>query len=84
MAGTRAIASLVDLFGLPDETAKVLASDAAAAQLLRYPDRVHLRLVAMQPKDSDGRRTIVPPPLARPRSTSSSPRTWSSPATRAR
>ncbi len=48
-----AIATLVELFGLPDETASVLASDEAAAQLLRYPDRVHLRLVAMQPNDSD-------------------------------
>ena len=50
----KAIARLVELFGLPDETAKVLASDRAVAQLLRYPDRVHLRLVAMQPKDPDG------------------------------
>ncbi len=49
-----AIGTLVELFGLPDETASVLASDEAAAQLLRYPDRVHLRLVAMQPNDSDG------------------------------
>ncbi|HEX6475625.1 MAG TPA: CorA family divalent cation transporter [Candidatus Limnocylindria bacterium] len=43
------IARLVEVFGLPDETAKVLASDRTVAQLLRYPDRVHLRLVAMQP-----------------------------------
>jgi len=49
-----AIATLVELFGLPDETASVLASDEAAAQLLRYSDRVHLRLVAMQPDDADG------------------------------
>ncbi|HKO33139.1 MAG TPA: CorA family divalent cation transporter [Candidatus Limnocylindria bacterium] len=51
---TDAIASLVDLFGLPDETASVLASDEAAAQLLRYRDRVHLRLVAMQPNEAEG------------------------------
>ena len=43
------ITQLVEIFGLPDETAKVLASDRAVAQLLRYPDRVHMRLVAMQP-----------------------------------
>jgi Mg2+ and Co2+ transporter CorA len=48
-----AIARLVDLFALPDETAKVLASDRAVAQLLRYSDRVHLRLVAMQASDSE-------------------------------
>ena len=47
------IARLVEIFGLPDETAKVLASDRAVAQLLRYPDRVHLRLVAMQPNHPD-------------------------------
>jgi len=47
-----AIARLIEVFALPDETAKVLASDRAIAQLLRYPDRVHLRLVAMQPHDS--------------------------------
>ena len=49
-----AIGTLVELFRLPDETASVLASDEPAAQLLRYPERVHLRLVAMQPNDSDG------------------------------
>jgi Mg2+ and Co2+ transporter CorA len=49
-----AIARLVEIFGLPDETAKVLASDRVVAQLLRYPERVHLRLVAMQPNDSHG------------------------------
>jgi len=48
-----AIARLVEIFELPDETAKVLASDRAVAQLLRYPDRMHLRLVAMQPDDAD-------------------------------
>jgi magnesium transporter len=47
------IARLVEIFDLPDETAKVLASDRAVAQLLRYSDRVHLRLVAMQPTDGD-------------------------------
>lgn len=51
----KAIARLVELFGLTDETAKMLASDRAVAQLLRYPDRVHLRLVAMQPKDPGGK-----------------------------
>ena len=56
-----AIASLVDLFALPDETASVLASDESAAQLLRYPDRVHLRLVASRTATS-GRasRTSAP------------------------
>ena len=51
------IARLVEIFDLPGEVAKVLASDRAVAQLLRYPDRVHLRLVAMQPTDRDDRPT---------------------------
>ncbi len=50
-----AIAALVELVGLPDETASVLASDENVAQLLRYPDRVHLRLVAMQPNEDSHR-----------------------------
>ncbi|HEY8178514.1 MAG TPA: CorA family divalent cation transporter [Candidatus Limnocylindria bacterium] len=50
-----AIARLVELVGLPDETARVLASDQNVAQLLRYPDRVHLRLVAMQPNEDSHR-----------------------------
>jgi Mg2+ and Co2+ transporter CorA len=48
-----AIAELQATFGLPDEVARVLASDRAVAQLLRYPDRILLRLVAMQPADGD-------------------------------
>ncbi|HEX5578522.1 MAG TPA: CorA family divalent cation transporter, partial [Candidatus Limnocylindria bacterium] len=44
---------LVEIFGLPAETVAVLGSDRTVAQLLRYSDRVHLRLVAMQPSDAD-------------------------------
>lgn len=46
-----AIDLLTATFGLTAETAKVLASDRTVAQLLRYPERVHLRLVTMQPGD---------------------------------
>ena len=52
MAGTtKQSLGCVELVGLPDETARVLASDETWRQLLRYPDRVHLRLVAMQPNE---------------------------------
>ena len=63
MAGTRKRSlDWSKLFELPDETAQVLASDDASAQLLRYPDRVHLRLVAMQPERlrRDGRQSRRP------------------------
>jgi Mg2+ and Co2+ transporter CorA len=43
-----AIEQLGIAFDLPAETTKMLASDRAVAQLLRYPERVHLRLVAME------------------------------------
>jgi magnesium transporter len=43
-----AVEQLRTTFDLPVETTKVLASDQAVAQLLRYPERVHLRLVAME------------------------------------
>jgi magnesium transporter len=50
-----AIEQLPTVFELPGETTKVLASDRPAAQLLRYPERVHLRLVAMESaKSADG------------------------------
>jgi magnesium transporter len=39
-------------FDLPAETTKVLGSDRAVAQLLRFPQLVHLRLVAMEPDRS--------------------------------
>jgi magnesium transporter len=52
------IEQLRTAFDLPAETTKMLASDRAVAQLLRYPERVHLRLVAMEsaksPDESDG------------------------------
>ena len=49
-------ASVIDelkrLLELPAETAKLLEADDTTPHLLRYPERVHLRLVAMQPNDS--------------------------------
>ncbi|MEP6468713.1 MAG: magnesium transporter CorA family protein [Chloroflexota bacterium] len=47
-----ALEQLRTTFDLPDETTRVLASDRTVAQLLRYPERVHLRLVAMEPDES--------------------------------
>jgi Mg2+ and Co2+ transporter CorA len=50
-----AIERLRIAFDLPSETTTVLASDQATAQLLRYRERVHLRLVAVEPaKSPDG------------------------------
>jgi magnesium transporter len=42
-----------DLLELPGEVTELLASEEATARLLRYPDRVVIRLVAMQPVDGD-------------------------------
>ena len=36
---------------LPDDSMRLLADERGSAQLIRYADRVHLRLVAMQPAE---------------------------------
>jgi magnesium transporter len=51
-----AIDELRTVFGLPDETVRVLSSESTVAQLLRYPERIHVRVVAMQPGDPDAPR----------------------------
>ena len=48
------IDELKQLLELPSETASLLVSDDTSPHLLRYPERVHLRLVAMQPHDAEG------------------------------
>jgi magnesium transporter len=48
----QALEQLRTTFDLPGETTKVLAIDQAVAQMLRYPEMVHLRLVAMEPDRS--------------------------------
>jgi magnesium transporter len=55
----KAIEHLRATFDLSDETTEVLASDQAVAQLLRYPERVHLRLVAMEPERSRAESEIL-------------------------
>jgi magnesium/cobalt transport protein CorA len=52
-----AVERLKEIFGLPSEITNVLASEETVAQLLRYPERVHLRLVAMEPGDPDAQET---------------------------
>jgi magnesium transporter len=52
--GEEAIAALTDALDLRQDTSTLLAADRAVPKLLRYPDRVHLRLVAMQPGDDHG------------------------------
>ena len=48
-----AINAARDVLELPGEVTELLASDEPIARLLRYPDRVVIRLVAMQPIDGD-------------------------------
>jgi Mg2+ and Co2+ transporter CorA len=45
------IGQLRELFHLPRDVVELLGSDRATVQLLRYPERVHLRLVAMEVKE---------------------------------
>jgi Mg2+ and Co2+ transporter CorA len=48
---------------LHDEQATLLASEKATVQLLRYPERVHLRLLAVHdPEEPDKRRQTVATP----------------------
>ena len=49
-----AMGALQEAVELPDDSMRLLADERASAQLIRYPDRMHLRLVAMQPRDSGG------------------------------
>ena len=54
--GESAIAALRESIDLPNDSLRLLADEHAVAQLIRYPDRVHLRLIAMQPRDQSGER----------------------------
>jgi magnesium transporter len=49
-----AMDALREAVELPDESMRLLAEERGSAQLIRYPDRVHLRLVAMQPREPNG------------------------------
>lgn len=53
-AGIEAFREAVEL---PEEVAGLLASDDNTGRLLRFPDHVLLRLVAMQPAEAAGSRT---------------------------
>lgn len=44
-----AMAALQETVELPDDSMRLLADERGSAQLIRYADRMHLRLVAMQP-----------------------------------
>jgi magnesium transporter len=48
MAGLRAAIEL------PDDSLRLMAQERGNAEMLRYGDRVHLRLIATQPNDDDG------------------------------
>jgi Mg2+ and Co2+ transporter CorA len=57
------IAVLRETVDLHDEQAELLANEQATVQLLRYPERVHLRLLAVHdPDGSDSRRQTVATP----------------------
>jgi magnesium transporter len=47
------ITALRELVDLPAEEAALLASDAKEVRLLRYPERVHLRLLAVEDRNGD-------------------------------
>ena len=49
-----AIEEIREAAELPDDIAAFLASDDKTPRLLRYPDHVLLRLIAMQPADTSG------------------------------
>jgi magnesium transporter len=49
-----AMDSLREAVHLPDESMRLLADEERSAQLIRYPDRVHLRLIAMQAQERSG------------------------------
>jgi magnesium transporter len=48
------IARVSDVLGLPGEEARLLANPDPTVRLLRYPERVHLRLVAAQEGKGNG------------------------------
>jgi magnesium transporter len=64
--GEAEIEELATAMGLPAETAELLSSDRATPRLLRYPERIHLRLVAMQPADDDTRPNGAAVPASAP------------------
>ena len=49
----RAMAALREAVELPADSMRVLAEQHGDPQLLRYADRVHLRLIAMQPRSRE-------------------------------
>lgn len=60
------IQALRDMFGLHDEQLSLLASDASELRLLRYPDFVHLRLIAVEERQPNGNRNGTPLPAPTP------------------
>jgi magnesium transporter len=59
------IAALGDAFDLAEEQRALLASDSTQVRLLRYPDRVHLRLLAVEEREPSGRNAApLPAPTA--------------------
>ncbi|HEY7526851.1 MAG TPA: CorA family divalent cation transporter [Candidatus Limnocylindria bacterium] len=59
------IEALAEAFDLPEEEVELLATDSSEVRLLRYPDRVHLRLLAVEEREGDERRAAaLPTPTA--------------------
>jgi magnesium transporter len=61
-----ALATLREVFALPEETTAVMASKEATGDLLRYPERVHLRMVAMETPDGGTQEGSGAAPKAMP------------------
>jgi Mg2+ and Co2+ transporter CorA len=56
---------LREIFGLDDEQLELLASSSTDVRLLRYPDRVHLRLIAVEARSGESRHSApIPTPTA--------------------
>lgn len=61
----RELDKLRDLFGLDPEQVQLLASAGTDVRLLRYPERIHLRLIAVEEERGDGKRSVpLPTPTA--------------------
>jgi magnesium transporter len=61
---TKAIERLGKALDLPDDATQHLLETPGSARLLRYPGLVHLRVVAIQPAESDGGGSAPSPSLA--------------------
>ena len=58
------VARLRDAFDLHGDQVELLGSSSPRVQLLRYPERVHLRLLAIEDRENGNRGSPMPAPIA--------------------